>query len=131
MKVELFLRDINQDIIKKPKELRRVGVNPEEIQWTKECCIGNCCIFKSNSYRPDDVRPGDFNKGLILRKERFGGLLWDSTTGKVFKLDSEAYNLFKDIEKSESIDSILEKHKLNKTKLRTILKKVGKASDKC
>lgn len=85
MKIELYLKKINQENIKSGNE-----VNPTKCEiygsWTVSCCI----LQVQSSPKKCDY---------LIRKEEFGGLLWDSKTGSVYKLDEEAYRTLTELEK--------------------------------
>ncbi|TAN60640.1 hypothetical protein EPN18_08150 [bacterium] len=90
MKVELFLKKINQEMINVGKA--RLAGCDFYVSWTKECCVLN--FFRRD--RDIAVRPAD--KGLMIRKEAEGGMMWDARTGAVYKLDEEAYHALLEME---------------------------------
>ena len=92
MKVELFLKKINQEMINVGKE--RISGCDFYVSWTKECCILD---FKIPSKRKEEVA-GPISRGLMIRKEDVGGMLWDAKTGAVYKLDEEAYHTILELE---------------------------------
>ncbi|MCE7743678.1 MAG: hypothetical protein GPJ52_00940 [Candidatus Heimdallarchaeota archaeon] len=92
MKIELFLRKINQDrIIEQLKPTKGVDRSVEWIvSWPKSCCILDF------SKVPDSdavVKPG-----YLLREEKVGGMLWDPRSNAVYKLDEEAYHTIIEME---------------------------------
>ncbi|MBK1663362.1 hypothetical protein CKO38_09425 [Rhodospirillum rubrum] len=98
MRFELYLSEINQEMIDAgrltPHKDQEWGGNV----WSKECCIINF------SKHPD---PGEeiilpFRGGLLLRAEADGGLAWSPQTNAVYKLDEEAYVALRDLDAGHS-----------------------------
>tara|TARA_R110002050_G_scaffold287828_2_gene439239 strand:- start:821 stop:1204 length:384 start_codon:yes stop_codon:yes gene_type:complete len=81
MKFELYLDDINRDIFSKPTTLNS--------GWKK--------IYSDVTADPIRPKPSDdaasFNWKVKMhfRREDFGGLFYDGTNNRVFKLDDEAF----------------------------------------
>jgi hypothetical protein len=87
MQVEKFLDRIDQEMIDIGPELR-MGCD-FYASWTKSCCILD--------FRRLDSKP-EADQDVLLRKEEGGGLLWNTRTGAVYKLDNEAYDTLLELE---------------------------------
>ena len=81
MKVELYLRNINQEMIDTPHAKGSAGWN---VSWPKSCCIIDVRAFGSEASKA--ARPS-----FALRHEKEGGMFWDPITTSVYKVDEEAY----------------------------------------
>lgn len=91
MKFDLFLSDINQEMIDAGR-IRIAAGGWDGNLWSKACCIINF------SKRPRDVGdPEPFHapqaEGLLLRSEEGGGLAWSPRTNAVYKLDEAGYRV--------------------------------------
>lgn len=95
MKVELFLKKINQEMLNFLKAPAR-GCD-FYVQWTKECCILDFCVVGDKGELTNLSR-----KGFMLRKEDDGGMIWDTRTGAVYKMDEEAYHTLLELENGVS-----------------------------
>ncbi len=84
MKIELYLRKINQEKIS--TEIGLAAKCGTYVSWTKECCVL-------------DFHRTETAFDYLIRPEPDGYMLWDSKTGSVYKLDDEAYRLITEIEK--------------------------------
>ena len=122
MKIELFLRKINQDRITTVKpQIRPVGevaklppgriVKPQIrpvgevklptewiVSWPKSCCIID---FSRVPHKKDP--------GYLLRAEVDGAMLWDPSTSAVYKLDEEAYHTLIEIDHLKDADKVAKK----------------------
>src|SRR5438270_13357778 len=81
----LFLNEITQEMI----GVRRLqnAIDGWTVSWTKECCILN---FSRHRPGDDDILP-PITKGVLIREEPDGGLIWSPRTNAVFKVDADAY----------------------------------------
>lgn len=95
MKVELFLKKINQEML----NFLKAPSLPCDffIRWTKECCVLDFCVVGEKGELTNLSR-----KGFMARKEEDGGMLWDTKTGAVYKLDEEAYHTLLELENGVS-----------------------------
>jgi hypothetical protein len=94
MKIELYLKQINQEMI----DAGRVARPGAEwtVSWPKECCV----LDFSLAPHEDLVQPA--RPGFMLRKEDEGGMFWDPRTGAVYKVDEEAYHALLDLDRGFS-----------------------------
>lgn len=72
-------------------------------------------------------------KRAFLREESFGGLLYDTTTGVIYRLDKEAFPVVQRLRREDDIDSLQDapipetatqlakRYKINKQELRELL----------
>ncbi len=77
MKVELFLKNINQDTID-TRKLDRAG------DWRVVVPIWRV------KFMPPDLEKG---QKYLIREEKEGGMLYDQKTSAIYKLDEEAYHI--------------------------------------
>lgn len=91
MKVDLFLDKINQEMIS------RVGSQLAcdfYASWTKSCCILDFARVRPG----EEVVQPPATRGLLLRKEPEGGMLWDPASGAVYKVSEDAYHALIDLD---------------------------------
>jgi hypothetical protein len=118
MKVELFLKKINQEMINTGKK-RAAGCDIYA-SWTKSCCVLDFCKNDSDKV----VLPAD--RGLLIRKEDAGGMMWNSRTGAVYKLDEEAYHAMLELEHGFSEKIVAKRLNLPVKKVGTLMKTLKK-----
>lgn len=82
MKVELYLQNINQEMIDAPRREPGVGW---VVSWPKSCCIIDVRVIGS------EPSEGTRRNSFVLRHEKEGGMFWDPVTTSVYKVDDEAY----------------------------------------
>lgn len=143
MKVELYLTEINQETIGHSfdTDIRNESLDSkknEEIQCcvgegccvgeccvreccVRDCCVGECCVGDEAFTKKMHLSKENTNKWL-LRKEKFGGLIWEPKSGKIFKLDNEAYEFLTDLKNQEKINTVLLKHKISNAQFNQYLK---------
>ena len=86
MKVELYLKSINQEMIDLGRPVKSQGSCDVYGSWKVQCCI-----LDFGKHDPKNL--GDpAQRGYLLRKEKEGGMFWDPRTGSVYKVDDEAYH---------------------------------------
>lgn len=89
MKIELYLKNINQEMI--GRRLKRPG-RGWQVSWPKSCCVwpspGLALVPGFPARVPTSTQPSN---GFFLRHERDGGMFWDPATTAVYKVDDEAY----------------------------------------
>lgn len=108
MEINLFLRKINQEMIDVGNDLRRPNLEDRFQRLPVEsCCIyaswkKSCCVIDFSFERPGDrvVRP--MAGGLVMRAEDVGGMIWNPTTGEVYKADEEAYHTILELDRGLS-----------------------------
>jgi len=96
MKIELYLANIDQDFIKIAKSVAKAPKPPKPLppcvyaSWKKSCCVANCVTAREKHPHIPIVAKRPI-PCLFMRAEPDGGLIWDSKTGAVYKVDQEAY----------------------------------------
>lgn len=119
MKVELYLKKINQEMLSAGKG-RAAGCDIYA-SWTKSCCILDFCKKLDK-----DIAVLPANKGLMLRKEDVGGMMWDARTGAVYKLDEEAYHALLEMEHGYSKETVAKHLDVPVKKIETLTKMLKK-----
>jgi hypothetical protein len=73
MKIELYLKHINQEMI----DIGRVPKSGLDwtVSWPKECCILDFALP-----RPGDMVKDPPSRGFMLRKEELGGMFWQRSS---------------------------------------------------
>lgn len=95
MKATLYLQRINQELIGGPRTADVAkGIDAQLAEraaadwggnvWSKECCILN---FGKAVPGEDPIE----RAGMLLRRERFGGLVWTRATNAVYAVDEQAF----------------------------------------
>lgn len=104
MKIELFMRSLEQDF--SDDSLSEFS----EVSYNNKSHRQRIYVTKSNSnFRfLDDVK---------IRKESFGGLLYDLRTKAVFSLDQEAYDSIKDLLDGIEYDELIVKRNISNDNL--------------
>jgi hypothetical protein len=87
MKVELYLKSINQEMIDAGRRATGRGDLSWMVSWPKSCCVLDFSLT-----RPDELVSTPVTDGLIMRSEPGGGMFWDPKSGSVYKVDEEAYH---------------------------------------
>lgn len=88
-KIELFLDKINQEEI---RDVRPAADCDFYASWKKTCCILDFSMPQPGEEVVNPVR------GLLLRKEPEGGMMWNPKTGAVYRLNEAAYHAILDVE---------------------------------
>lgn len=141
MKAELYLWDLNQDKIGVEKVVEKAdiekvfGPGDEAVEGWVLCCDAFCCIldFSFNVDRLEEISFADLKRRAgfrwQMRQERFGGLLWNPHTGHVFKLDSEAFELLRELEEGSEIETVERKFKISATEIHRFLATISERVD--
>ena len=92
-KIELFLEKINQEMIRTtlPQSRAKCDIYGS---WTKSCCILDFALQEPGEEVVLPIR----DRGLLLRAEPGGGMMWDPRTGAVYKLSEAAYHALLDFD---------------------------------
>jgi hypothetical protein len=105
MKIELFLETIDQEEIRvekyapEPPTPVPPGGPPCKlyVSWKKQCCVLNCVrTTERRGHKP--IVSARKTSVIFMRKEIDGGLIWDSKSGAVYKVDVEAYQALNDLD---------------------------------
>jgi len=119
-RVSLYLRDINQEQIRFRGSAAGCDIYGS---WTKSCCILD---FKK-------LRPGEkvINplKGMLLRAEGTGGMMWNPNTGSVHKLNDSAYHAVLDIEAGRSVTDVAARNSLTHDAVKDLVTKLKKIAE--
>ncbi len=126
MKAEVYLTELHQDLIDGVKDIeqfRKTG-NPEALVI---CCDGFCCILDFSKFQNPIDLVSKREKWLKwhMRKEKFGALLWNPDTNKVFKLDEEAYNLLMTLQEGTGIEKAKELYHKNESDIHLLLSQIS------
>jgi len=121
MKFELFLNEITQEMI----GVRRLqnAIDGWTVSWTKECCILN---FSRHRPGDDDILP-PITKGVLIREEPDGGLIWSPRTNAVYKVDAEAYRLLRDLDSGYTERDAAKRNKMTLRSVNGLVAKINTA----
>lgn len=136
MKVELYLESLHQDLIDGAKDVgqardlerfRRLG---DERAWVL-CCDGFCCILDFSKYQdPRDLvstRPDP--RRWHVRREPFGGLLWNPHTNRVFKLDQEAFEVLLTLQEGTGLAKATRDHGVSERDLHLLMAQIAESGE--
>jgi len=116
MKVELFLKNINQEMIDAGKKKKGVKGDGWVVSWPKECCILDFGLVK-----PVDLVS---TPGFMLRSEKEGGMFWDPQSGSVYKVDEEGYHAMLELDKGFSEAEVARRMKVSTKKIAALTRKL-------
>jgi hypothetical protein len=120
MKCELLLNDITQERFSVPNDLNELPC------CVIICCVIQCCILDFSfsidnkikqliNIPPEDyktmlssIKEKYLNKGIIYRREKDYGLVWNAYSRKVYQLDNDAIDVLESIDKNVNIMDIIE-----------------------
>ena len=130
MKAKLYLSSLHQDLIdqvRTEKQFARLG---DEQAWTL-CCDGFCCILDFSKYQnpADLVSRKQDSMSWYIRKEDFGGLLWNPRTNRVFELDQEAYDVLMTLQEGTGMDRAVKKHGIRDAELHTLMAQISESAE--
>ncbi len=97
MKVELFLKNINQEMIDAGRNVRRRGEASWVVSWPDSCCVLDFSLV----HRLERIGY-PVTHGFMLRAEKEGGMFWDARTGAVYRADEEAYHAMLELDRGYS-----------------------------
>lgn len=129
MRAKLYLGDISQEKIK-PAKIGKIPVkdyfNPGDSAIVI-CCDAFCCILDCDRpVNPEDLvsrpeRVKQWAPELVLRKERFGGLVWNRKTGHVWEIGTKETKICFDFARGKSLKEVSKKHGVSESELFTLL----------
>lgn len=122
MKFKLFLNEITQEMIDAGRISTPAGDGWSGNVWSKECCIVN---FMHQRPGTDVVLP--LHGGLLMRAEPDGGLVWSPATNAVYKVDSEAYRVMRDLDSGYSDREVAKRNNVTLRAGKGLLAKVSTA----
>ncbi len=94
MKIDLYLKSINQEMIDAGRKARGRGDLSWVVSWPKSCCVLDFSLVP-----PEELVGQPVTRGLMLRSEPDGGMFWNPRTGSVYKVDEEAYHAILEIDR--------------------------------
>ena len=112
MKIELYLKNINQEMIDAGRRVRGRGEAEWVVSWPKSCCILDF------SMAPHDILSDPPMRGLMMRKDDEGGMFWDPKTGAVYKVDEEAYHTMLELDRGFSEREVARRMRISPRKVR-------------
>lgn len=129
MRAKLYLGDISQEKIKPGKIVRPLAEYFKPDASLVICCDAFCCILDCD--RPgnydDIIYPQDkrWAPELVLRREKFGGLIWNRKTGHVWQISEKATKICYDFAKGADLGTVCKKHEVTESDLFTLLADVS------
>lgn len=133
MKMELYLKHINQEMIQKGTSRKVVNDIGKDFgkssakkkdwsvwgSWTVSCCV----LDFSMPLHEKELLIQPFR---LMRKEKDGGLIWNKKNHKVYKVDEEAYHVILDLDSGVNLKRIAEKHNVKISEIAKLSKKLLK-----
>ena len=116
MKVKLYLKNINQEMIDAGRKKKAGKDLAWVVSWPKECCVLDFSLVK-----PEDLVS---TPGFMLRKEKEGGMFWDPRSGSVYKVDEEAYHAMLELDQGFSELHVARRMKVYTKKIAALTKKL-------
>lgn len=117
MKFELYVRHILQE----HPDFEMPAANWTG-RWVKSPTYGKFCPCKGSVARVPTDELSDV-MSVFLRSESFGGLMYDSRTTAIYKLDKEAFSLVQDLQSIMNKKSIKKNDPNIESKLSKLLNK--------
>ncbi len=130
MRAKLYLSSLHQDLIdgvQTAEEFKRLG---DDQAWTL-CCDGFCCILDFSKFQnPQDlVAKRQATQGWYIRKEEFGGLLWNPDTNRVFELDSEAFKVLMTLQEGTGTEKAVREHGVSLSDLHKLMAQISETEE--
>ena len=122
MKVDLYLKNINQEMIDSyrggRRRLGRAGDDSWVVSWPKSCCILDFSLT-----RPIDKVSKSPVSGFMLRGEGEGngGMFWNPRSGSVYKVDDEAYHTMLELDSGLSELQVARRMNISKRKVTSLV----------
>jgi hypothetical protein len=129
MKAKLYLGDISQERIK-PEKIGKVSVKEYFKKDDKAiviCCDAFCCILDcSRPVHPEDLvtyeeRVRKWGPELVLRKEKFGGLVWNRRTGHIWELGQKETKICLELARGKSLNEVIKEQDVTESELFSLL----------
>ena len=121
MKLELYLKNINQEMIDAGRGVKAGPGLDWVVSWPKECYILDFGML--------DKDPGDrAERGFLLRQEKEGGMFWDPSTGSVYKMDEEAYHTMIELDRGLTEKEAARRMKIPIARVKSLVKKLNEIS---
>jgi hypothetical protein len=121
MKATLYLKNINQEMIDANRKALVKGLGDAKswvVNWPKSCCVLD---FSMPNPGEEVINP---LRGLVMRAEKEGGMIWDPQTGSVYKLDEEAYHTILDLDRGFSNHEVAKRIGVSIQSVNSLSKKI-------
>ncbi len=103
MRVEVYLRHISQEITGSDITSNRTLFRGQDASCV-DGYVANCtCNRVAMPFLDRYSRP---LKRAFLREESFGGLMYDTTTGVIYRLDKEAFSVVQRLRMEDDLDDL-------------------------
>lgn len=128
MKASVYLSSLHQDLIdniRTEEEFSKIG----NAAWTL-CCDGFCCILDFSKFTdPRDLVANDPKPmSWYIRREEFGGLLWNPDTNRVFELDKEACDLLLTLQEGTGLERAAKKYGVTAAQVHSLMAQISETS---
>lgn len=136
MEAKLYLERINQEMINKRNVSAVVKAIDAELAiqradapnwggnvWDKSCCIIN--IHKNDPdirTLPEMAQLRGLKGYIMMRREKFGALVWVRKTNAVFQLDEEAFMALNDLDNGVPIQKVAKMARASVRSIRSLLR---------
>ncbi len=125
MKVKLYLKNINQEMIDAGRTVSAKGkgakIHSWAVNWPKSCCVLDFSMPKPGE---DVINPV---RGFVMRAEKEGGMMWDPRTGSVYKLDEEAYHALLDLDQGFSKREVAKRIGVSEESVNSLSRTISRA----
>ena len=119
MKVELYLKNINQEMIDAGRGVKDIGAAEWVVSWPKSCCVIDFSLV-----RPQDLVTNPQPFGFILRQEGKGGMFWDPKSAAVYRVDEEAYHTMLELDRGFSVREVSRRMKVSGRKVQKLVEQL-------
>ena len=128
MKAKLYLSSLHQDLIDKVRTEKQFARLGDEQAWTL-CCDGFCCILDFSKYQnpADLVSRKQEPMSWYIRREDFGGLLWNPSTNRVFELDQEAFDVLMTLQEGTGMGRVAKKHGIQDAEVHKLMAQISES----
>ena len=111
MKAKLYLERINQEMINKnniaevafeiDRELATQKFNSSD--WGGNVWDKSCCIINVGRKDPEIDELREIGQFVMMRREKFGGLVWVRATNAVYLVDEKAFMVLNDLDNGVTV----------------------------
>ncbi len=99
MKIEVYVQHIFQEY-PVTESIGGLSFDGDWRKYERNCgCRGNVALV------PIDISRSAIQR-VFLRPEAFGGLMYDPSSGIIFRLDREGFEVMQDLQQNAEVDSI-------------------------
>ena len=130
MKAKVYLSELHQDLIDGVTDIEKFRETGDPAAWVL-CCDGLCCILDFSKFiNPRDLVSVRENwTKWHIRKEKFGALLWNPDTNRVFELDDEAYKVLMTLQEGTGIEKARKLYNVNDSDIHKLLATISDSGD--